>query len=385
MAPKQRPSRTADGQAQKRARSRYPEEPNEEGLFVRGNEVKGRWVPQPCNCSQCLESGEPAEAFRDVEEAVAHELAALGDRRKTWSNLKKEDRALGAFVAAENDASRDHVTQEVDRAISTLSATMPGSTYPSDHAVIHNELERGGFTATQLLLLHKAAHLVPPMRKDAKDKDVPEKVKYQLAMSLCTAAGSQKHIVQGEQVFDYRTLDAWMKCQKSQLPCAEWSPAVHESLRAPACLPAGRKRPADVSREQAVGGNSGAAASGGLFEGIFGTPQRASMKQAAKDKETAFKNMPEPQLDAWLERNAMDTKGSIDNKVRRLVNAGIQPDAAPTEAGAVSAGSAHSQHPAAPTADAASGTAPGGEPQGKGIMDLRKKLKECNLRSWVVA
>ena len=257
MASKQRPSRTADGQAQKRARSRYPEEPNEEGLFVRGKEVEGRWVPQPCNCSLCFASGEPAEAFGIVEEAVAHELAALGDRRKTWSNLKKEDRALGAFVAAENDASRDHVTQEIDRAISTLSATMPGSTYPSDHAVIHNELERGGFTATQLLLLHRAARLVPPMRKDKKDRDVPEKVKYQLAMSLCTAAGSQKHIVQGEQVFDYRTLDAWMKCQKSQRPPSEWSPAVHESLTVPAVPLAGRKRP---------GGGAAAGSAGGAAE-----------------------------------------------------------------------------------------------------------------------
>ena len=55
-------------------------------------------------------------------------------------------------IPNEANISREHVTQEIDRAISTLSATMPGSTYPSDHAVIHNELERGGFTPMQQLV-----------------------------------------------------------------------------------------------------------------------------------------------------------------------------------------------------------------------------------------
>ena len=73
----------------RRARSRYPQHPDEHGNFVRGRlETDGSWTPQPCHCAVCLQSGRPALEFPDVDAGVAHELAALSARRGTSANLK---------------------------------------------------------------------------------------------------------------------------------------------------------------------------------------------------------------------------------------------------------------------------------------------------------
>ena len=122
-------------------------------------------------------------------------------------------------------------------------------TYHVDHATIRTSLERGGFTATQLLLLHSAANLRPPMRRNANGADVPEKVKYQLAQSLCSAAGSGEHIVQSAasgssnedalQRFDYPTLASWMEALRHQRPLSEWRPPALATMVEP---PAAAKR-----------------------------------------------------------------------------------------------------------------------------------------------
>ena len=150
---------------------------------------------------------------------------------------------------------RDHVTQEINRATSALRAAVPGSMYPPDHATIRTDLERI-LTPGQLLDLHRAANLQPPTRQNANGKDVPAKVKYQLAQSLCTAAGKQR-VIQGAQVFDYPTLDTWTHCLKAQVATSEWTPPVHETMTVPAVPLAGRKRP---------GGGAAAGSAGGAAE-----------------------------------------------------------------------------------------------------------------------
>ena len=137
-------------------------------------------------------------------------------------------------------------------------------TYHVDHATIRTSLERGGFTATQLLLLHSAANLRPPMRRNANGADVPEKVKYQLAQSLCSAAGSGEHIVQSAasgssnedalQRFDYPTLDSWMEALRHQRPLSEWRPpALATTVEPPA---AAKRTPKKRNSTDIESGNS---------------------------------------------------------------------------------------------------------------------------------
>jgi len=109
------PSQTADAQARKRARRRYPEQPDSDGFFVRGRkEPDGSWTSVPCTCADCLRSPAPATAFTTAEEGVQHELVALQARRATWANLAPEQQALGAHVSAEHDATRDVVAAEAE-------------------------------------------------------------------------------------------------------------------------------------------------------------------------------------------------------------------------------------------------------------------------------
>ena len=69
------------------------------------------------------------------------------------------------------------------------------------------------------------------MRANAAGALVPEKAKYQLAQSLCSAAGSGRHVVQSTrvadsssevapQMFDYATFGAWMEALRQQRPLA---------------------------------------------------------------------------------------------------------------------------------------------------------------------
>ena len=68
------PSQTADAQAWKRARSRYPLEPDDDGFYVRGRrEEDGTWTPVPCVCSKCLEAPLPMVKFATVDEGMDHE------------------------------------------------------------------------------------------------------------------------------------------------------------------------------------------------------------------------------------------------------------------------------------------------------------------------
>ena len=63
------PSQTADAQAWKRARSRYPLEPDDNGFYVRGRrEEDGTWTPVPCVCFKCLEAQLPILKFGTVDE-----------------------------------------------------------------------------------------------------------------------------------------------------------------------------------------------------------------------------------------------------------------------------------------------------------------------------
>ena len=104
------PSQTADAQALKRARSRYPAQPDNDGFFVRGrNEKDGTWTPVPCACPDCLKAQTPAAKFATAEEGVQHELAALQARRGTWRNLTPEQQALGTHVSAEQHAARETI------------------------------------------------------------------------------------------------------------------------------------------------------------------------------------------------------------------------------------------------------------------------------------
>ncbi len=156
----------------------------------------------------------------------------------------------------EADGIKEHVTAEVQKLLSRHGDLSRGTTYQVDHAAIRTSLERGGFTATQLLSLHKCANLPPPMRVNAAGALVPEKAKYQLAQSLCSAAGSGQHAIpskgdagsasSGRQMFDYEALGAWMEALRHQRPLAEWEPPVHAPLLEPP--PPKRQRKADAKQ-----------------------------------------------------------------------------------------------------------------------------------------
>ena len=80
------------------------------------------------------------------------------------------------------------MTAEVQKLQFRPTTVSGRATYHVDHAAIRTSLERGGFTAAQLLSLHKAANLSPPMRVNAAGVPVPEKAKYQPSWPRACAA-----------------------------------------------------------------------------------------------------------------------------------------------------------------------------------------------------
>ena len=107
------PSRTADAQALKRARSRYPLEPDDDGFYVRGRrEEDGTWTPVPCACFKCLVTL-PMVKFATVKEGVDHEFTALEERRAKWKNLASEQQSLAKHISAEHGATREAIEEEV--------------------------------------------------------------------------------------------------------------------------------------------------------------------------------------------------------------------------------------------------------------------------------
>ena len=165
--------------------------------------------------------------------------------------LPQEQRALGLHISTEVAASaediKEHVTAEMQKWQCRPGAAAGCTIFHVDHAAIRTDLERRGFTATQLLSLHKAANLKPPMCVNAAGAEVPEKTKYLLAQSLCSAAGSGQHAIQSigdagasssgarseRQLLDYATLGAWIEALRHQRPFAEWEPPVHAALLEP--------------------------------------------------------------------------------------------------------------------------------------------------------
>ena len=201
------------------------------------------------------------------------EIAALEQKRDALQAMMKQgakeravqkinghttaqaDRVIGA-VSARVDGIKEHVTAEMQKLQFWPAAASGSTTFHVDHAAIRTNLERGGFTAAQLVSLHKAANLNPPMRVNAAGAAVPEKAKYQLAQTLCSAAGSGQHNVQSSaerlgdagssgrserQVLDYATLGAWMEALRHQRPITEWEPPVHAALLVPP-LPKRRRK-----------------------------------------------------------------------------------------------------------------------------------------------
>ena len=105
------PSQTADAQAWKRARSRYPLEPDDDGFYVRGRrEEDGTWTPVPCVCFKCSET--PLVKVGTLKEGVDHELAALEDRRANWKNLALEQQSLAKHISAEQAATCEAMEEE---------------------------------------------------------------------------------------------------------------------------------------------------------------------------------------------------------------------------------------------------------------------------------
>ena len=117
--------------------------------------------------------------------------------------------------------------------------------FPVDHAAVRTNLERGGFTAPQLIQLYRAARLEPPTRRNAQNKDVVEKAKYLLAQGLCRAAGSGEHEVHEGQLFDYHTLSCWMAATRHQRHIETWQPPV-----CPTCLPKPAQQSSSAKRKR---------------------------------------------------------------------------------------------------------------------------------------
>ena len=166
------------------------------------------------------------------------------------------------------------------------AAASGSTTFHVGHAAIRTSLERGGLTAAQLLSLHKAANLNPPMRVNAAGASVPEKAKYQLAQSLCSAAGSGQHNVQSSaerlgdagssgrserQVLDYATLGAWMEALRHQRPIAEWEPPVHAALLEPP--PTKRRRNAAAAQPAAVEAAAASGSAADMLSANAGSPK----------------------------------------------------------------------------------------------------------------
>ena len=174
-------------------------------------------------------------------------LAATED---TKAAVREEGGATREAISKTEQSIKEHVTAELQRLQTLPGSSSQSSTFPVGHAAIHTNLQRGGFTSAQLLTLHKAANLSPPMRANANDRLVPEKAKYQLAQSLCSAAGSGQHVVdcpgvtggRGQDtghIFDYATLGAWMEALRNGRPLVEWMPPVHSPMTDP---PSSKKR-----------------------------------------------------------------------------------------------------------------------------------------------
>ena len=83
----------------------------------------------------------------------------------------REGVATRAEVHKAEKNIKEHVTAEIQMLRSEPRSQ--GTTYHVDHAAIRTNLERGGFTAAQLLSLHRAANLKPPMRVNAAGAPVP--------------------------------------------------------------------------------------------------------------------------------------------------------------------------------------------------------------------
>ena len=189
----------------------------------------------------------------------------------------REGVATRAEVHKAEKNIKEHVTAEIQMLRSEPRSQ--GTTYHVDHAAIRTNLERGGFTAAQLLSLHRAANLKPPMRVNAAGVPVPEKAKYQLAQSLCSAAGSGQHAIQNScgssagserQVLDYETLGAWMEALRHQRPPAEWEPPVYAPLVAPP--PPKRRRKAEPKQSTAAEGPAALGTTGEVLSADAGLP-----------------------------------------------------------------------------------------------------------------
>ena len=107
------PSQTADAQAWRRARRRYPSEPDEDGFYVRGRrEEDGTWTPVRCICFKCLEAQLPILKFRTVDAGMDHEFTALEERRGTWKNLALKQQSLAKHISAEQAATCEAMEEE---------------------------------------------------------------------------------------------------------------------------------------------------------------------------------------------------------------------------------------------------------------------------------
>ena len=185
------------------------------------------------------------EARDHLVDNQAREADALHARHdQTQGELRSLRASVDARVEVKHaeDSIKQHVTDEIQKLQRHHSTSVA---YHVDHAAIRTSLERGGFTAAQLLSLHTAANLPLPMRVNASGISVPEKVKYQLAQNLCSAAGSGEHVVEAAaassssdevptHIFSYATLNSWMDALRHQRPVAEWEPRVHSALLEPA-------------------------------------------------------------------------------------------------------------------------------------------------------
>ena len=275
-------------------------------------------LPHPLPHSMPMQGSKPSKASKDLGNVIAQlksgktrgssprdlypeEIGALEQKRDALKAVMKQgakERAVGringhtttqadrvicavtAEVAASAEGIKQHVTAEMQKLQFRPAAASGSTTFHVDHAAIRTNLERGGFTAAQLLSLHKAANLNPPVRVNAAGSAVPEKAKYQLAQSLCSAAGSGQHSIQSSasrgaerlgdagssarserQLLDYATLGAWMEALRHQRPIAEWEPPVHAALLEPP--PPKRRRKAEAEQPAAV---EAATASGSAAE-----------------------------------------------------------------------------------------------------------------------
>ena len=237
----------------------------------------------------CPEEIAALEQKRDALQAVmkqgAKERAVENINGHTSTQADRVICAVTAKVAASAGGIKEHVTAEMQKLQLRAAAASGSTTFHVDHAAIRTNLERGGLTAAQLLSLHKAANLNPPMRVNAAGASVPEKAKYQLAQSLCSAAGSGQHNVQSNadrlgdagssgrserQVLDYATLGAWMEALRHQRPIAEWEPPADAALlESP---PPKRRRKAAAAQPVAVEAAAASGSAADMLSANAGSP-----------------------------------------------------------------------------------------------------------------